>query len=188
MENLTSLYLFTLLLGEHPDRKIKVGFLIFISLCMESRDSTSGGYGSQQRILMVIHYGLSGDLWIGNQHTAESSTRGNNGALTVPSLWLSLTSVIFQMSLKINQKRWGGKPQNHLLFFPLESLENFFIKTLQILLYYECEENAIILRDSYLTFSKDSSLVVKNLYILNFWKFICNLNLFGLSYQVDRLI
>lgn len=39
-----------------------------------------------------------------------------------------------------------------------------------------------------ISFSKDSSLVVKDLYVLNFWKFIYNLNLFGLAYQVDRLI
>lgn len=158
---------------------------MFTSPCMESKDSTGKGYGSQQRIPMVIHYGLA-DLWIDSQHIAESPTRGNSGALTVVAIqcisWQ--VPVIFQISLESIKRR--GETPKPPFFFPLEHNENVFIKTPRI--YYECEEKAITLIDGYLTFSKDSTLVVKDLYVFNFWKFICILNLFGLSYQVDRLI
>lgn len=60
---------------------------------MKSKDSTGKDYGSQQRTLIFIHYGLSGGLWIANQHIAESPTRGSNDALVVSSLWLKLSVI-----------------------------------------------------------------------------------------------
>lgn len=80
--------------------------------------------------------------------------------------------------MNLKSTNGGGNPKN-TLFFSFEKLKkNVFVKTLQIFFGYECEEKAITLTDGYLTFSKDSSLVAKDLYVLNLGKFICNLNLF----------
>lgn len=85
-------------------------------------------------------------------------------------------------------KKKEGKTPKSPYFLSFVKLRKDLYKNPSNLFYYQCEEKAITLINYYLTFSKDSNLVDKDSYILNFWKFICNINLFGLSYQVDRLI